>query len=779
MEFSEKFVERNIAELCRDYDRICGANKNLARVVPTYVDSLKPVHRRTLYIMFSQYGRSLRKVARVTGDTIGRIHMHGPSSVYACLVNMAQWWNNNIPLIEGEGNYGSVSGDGAGADRYIQAKLSNFAWACFFEDWKESAVDMVLGADEETYEPLYLPAKYPIILLNGCLGIGYGDSSNIPPFNFKEVVETTMKLMKDPDAEILLIPDSPTGCNIVSGNFKKITEFGSGVYSMRCKYEVDTAENMIKIIALPYQVSVNSIREKIADIKEKNGLPELVNMQDFSGKVVDLRLYIRNDVNPYKFMRKLIEEIGGLERSYPVNITVIDDYKSYDWSIKKLLVEWIRYRREQKRVVVNHKRTNLLAEQRTNDVKIFLMSENNLQNVIDLFRTSRNKADIEKRLIEEYKNSIIKMDSLQAKTLSEIKGYELCIDTYEKCLLNRIEILKDLEEIEIILNMEHGIDKLIVEELLEGVKKFGKPRGSNVVPYKISVDTEVAGECILQLSDGIILRKTATNVDEEPLPSDINGFATKVHNDSSFIAIDENGCFAFITVKELPVDQEVPLVRFIKKPLANIVALLPFDIDSTKCCTLISQNGIIKKFKISEMRPSKNPCIDIGKSDKLVKGIVSKDVVSHKDILVFTKNGYGQRLDPNDIKLTSFFAKGTNGFKMAKDDEIVGCYSIDGSNLYLLYMTVKGKGRLNLSEYLPVRENKHDTMVRLIVLNERDYLLSVIGCNRTDKLQVFYNDSTTETINLKSISEGTMSSMPEKVVSKNMVSGIIVKVKLL
>jgi DNA gyrase subunit A len=692
---------------------------------------------------------------------------------------MAQWWNNNIPLIEGEGNYGSVSGDEAGADRYIQAKLSNFAWAGFFEDWKESAVDMVLGADEETWEPLYLPAKYPIVLLNGCLGIGYGDSSNIPPFNFKEVVEATIKLMKNPDVDILLIPDSPTGCDVVAGNFKKITESGSGIYSMRCKYEIDTAENVIKILALPYQVSVNSIREKIADIKEKNGLPELINMQDLSGKIVDLRLFVRNDVNPYKFMRKLIDEIGGLERSYPVNITVIDDYKSYDWSIRKLLIEWIRYRREQKRVVVNHKRTDLLAEQRTNDVKIFLMSENNLQNVIELFKTSRNKVEIERRLIDEYKNSIIRMDSLQAKTLSEIKGYELSIETYEKCLARRLDLLKELEEIEASLNVENGIDKLIVEELLDGVKRFGHPRKSNVVPYKISVDTEVAGECILQLSDGVILRKTATNVDEEPLPADINGFAVKVHNDSSFIAIDENGCFAFITVKELPVDQEVPLVRFIKKPLGNIVALLPFDIESNKCCTLISQNGVIKKFKISEMRPSKNPCIDIAKGDKLVKGIVSKDVISHKDILVFTKNGYGQRLDPNDIKLTSFFAKGTNGFKLAQDDEIVGCYSIDGSNQYLLYMTVKGKGRLNLSEYLPVRESKHDTMVRLIVLNERDSLLSVIGCNRTDKLQIFYNDSTNEIIKLKTIPEGTMSSTPEKVVLKNMVSVSVVKVKLI
>jgi DNA gyrase subunit A len=781
MNYSEKFIEKNIAELSREYDKICGANKNLARVVPTYIDSCKPVARRLLYIMYlKDQGKTFRKVATITGDVIGRIHHHGPSSVYSCLVNLAQWWNNNIPLITGDGNFGTVSGDEAGADRYIYAKLSNFAFDCFFADWRESAVDMVLGADEETYEPLYLPAKYPIILLNGTLGIGYGLGANIPPFNFKDVVTATIKLMKNPDADILLIPDSPTGCDIVEGNFKKTVETGSGVYTMRCKYEVDAANNIITILALPYQTTVNSVRARIADIKENNGLPELINMQDHSVSSVDLRLYIRDDVNPYKFMRKLISEVAGLERTYPVNITVIDDFKSYDWSIKKLLIEWIKYRREQKRIIINHKRTNILADQRTNDVKIFLMSEHNLDRTIALFRSSRNRKDIEQRLIDEYKNSEIRMDSLQAKALSDMRLHELTIESYEKCVEYRGELIKELDYVEKILDEDGGIDRLIIDELNEGVKKYGVARRSNVVPYQITVNTDVSGECMLELSsDGMIIRRTSTNVDEEPVPSDINGFAVKVHNDSSFIAVDTKGDFSFISVKELPVDQEVPLLRYIKRPLTDIVALLPYDIDSNACCTLISKNGVIKKFKISEMRPSKKPCIDITKDDKIVRGIITKDIITHKDILIFTQRGYGQRLDPNNIKLTSFAAKGMNGFNLDKDDEIVGCYAIDPNNNYLLYVTMKGKARLNLAEFLPVRDSKRDAMVRLIALNDRDHLLSVIGCNRSDKLQLFFNDGTDETINIKNISEGTMSSPPEKVVSKNMVSTSVLKVKLL
>jgi DNA gyrase subunit A len=173
MIFNEKFIDRNIGELCTEFDCIHGVNVNIMRMSPDYVDGLKLVARRLLYIMYlKDRGKNFRKVASITGDTIARIHHHGQVSVYACLVNLAQWWNNNIPLIEGLGNYGSCSGDKAGADRYIQAKLSDYAYDCFFSDWKESAVDMILGADEETLEPMYLPAKYPNILINGALGIG-------------------------------------------------------------------------------------------------------------------------------------------------------------------------------------------------------------------------------------------------------------------------------------------------------------------------------------------------------------------------------------------------------------------------------------------------------------------------------------------------------------------------------------------------------------------------------------------------------------------------------
>lgn len=781
MSFNEKFIDKNIAKLCEEYDKIKGANTNIARIAPDFIDGLKPVQRRTLYIMYlKDHGKTFRKVATIDGEVIGRVHPHGPSSVYDALVGVSQWWNNTIPLIEGSGNFGTISGDPAGADRYIKARLSEYAQACFFEDWKYSVVDMTKGFDEETDEPLYLPAKYPNVLLNGCLGIGYGMASNLPPFNFKEVVDACILLMMDPNANIILIPDSPTGSDIIEGDFAHICDSGNGSYMMRCTYEIDAENNLIRITSLPYMVSANTIRERIADIKEKNGLTELVEMQDLSGKDINIQLIIRDDVNPYKFMRKLIKEVGGLEKSYPINIAVTNDYRSYDYSIKQLLLEWIKWRREQKRIVLSHKRSTLLAEQRTNDVKIFLMNKNNLNTTVDIFRTSRNRAEIEKRLIEKYIHSEIRMDSLQARALSNLRLIELSIDAYEACLKRREELLVELKSVEDSLKSENGVDKLIIAELRDGVKRFGVPRRSNVIPYKISVSSEVSGVCILQLSsDGLITRRIATNVDEEPVPLDSNGFAVKVDNDSSFILIGDDGYHSFIRVKDIPVDTEVPVNRYSKQKLSgNIIAMLPVDIDSNRCCILISKKGILKKLRIADIGPSKKPCVNLSDGDKLVRGIVT-EMKSSKDILVYTKDGMGQRFDPNLIRVTSPLAKGGNGFKLNMNDEIIGCYSINpDENQYLLYVTTKGKMRLNAIQYLPLRDSKHDAMVMLISLNDRDKLLSIIGCNKLDKLQVFFDDSSDEIIDISKLEESTMSSDPKKVTSKNAVTTNIVKVKL-
>lgn len=780
MELDEKFIDKNISELCKNYDIIKGWNVNLCRAATDYIDGLKQVARRLLYIMFlKDNGRTFRKVAAITGDTIARIHMHGPSSVYSCLVGLAQPWNNMIPLIEGYGNFGSVSGDPAGADRYIQARISEYAYDCFFSDWKEAAVDMVMGADGETKEPLYLPAKYPNVLLNGSQGIGYGMATSIPSYNFKELLEATIQLINDPDSKIVLIPDSPTGCDVIKTDFLKITETGLGSYLMRCTYKINLKDNEIIIDSLPYQVPVNAIREKIADLKEQNQLNELISMNDHSGNLVDLKLTIRPHINPYKFIKKLIKIIPGLEKSYNVTVTVSNDYNSYDLSIKEVLLRWIQYRREQKRVVVSNKRTNLLLEQRINDIKIFIMSGNNLETTINIFKTSRNKKDIEKKLVEEYRNSEIKMDSLQAQALSEMRMYELSKESYEKCLKRREELIKEIAKVEKILNEKDGINKLIIGELNEGIKKFGSNRKSNVIDYEITSSVEIDEFCILQISsDGSVLRKVATNVDEEPIPTDSNGFAIRVDNNSEFIVIDEDAKCSFVKVKEIPVDKNVPLVHFLSQKLSTIIGIIPND-GTVESIILVSKLGIINRISIDSIKPNSSTCFKFNNNDKLIKAIPLK-YNTNRDILIYTQEGYGQRIDIKSIPIRmSKFSKGNLEILLKKNDNIIGCYAFNQKEKqFLVYITSLGRFRLNLMKYLPPRKSKKEEMVRLIPLSPKEKLINILGCNQFDKIRVYFSDNSEEDLSIDSLEETTMSSDPTKCLKKSGYLNIL-KVKLL
>ena len=217
---NEKIITNNIGDLCTEIVKIYAANVNLLRYVPTLVDGLLPVERRILFTMYRNkifHNGKFTKVATITGDTM-KVHPHGDGPIYDSLVKLAQPWNNLLCTIDGKGNFGTITGSPAAASRYIEAKLSYYAWKCFFEEYDENIVDMKPNYSNDFMEPEYLPSRYPNILINGSFGIGYGISCSIPTYNFTEVCELTKKLMDDPYYEdITLIPDSRTGAMIVDG----------------------------------------------------------------------------------------------------------------------------------------------------------------------------------------------------------------------------------------------------------------------------------------------------------------------------------------------------------------------------------------------------------------------------------------------------------------------------------------------------------------------------------------------------------------------------------
>lgn len=774
-----EYTERDVGELAYDYNMIYAANVNLARMAADLIDGLKNVERRTLYIMYdSEHSNEFKKLHVISGDVLGKAHGHGPTSVEGTTVNMAQPWKNTIPLIEGSGNFGTSSGDDAGASRYITARLSKFCRKCFFSEWDDSVVDMVeSGVNKHVKLPLYLPARYPFVLLNGSNGIGYGGSTDVPAFNFRELIETTIVLMKDPNANIVLIPDPPTGADVVEMDFGRLCRMGRGSFRERCRYEIDDVTNKITITALPENVTAFSVRTRIAELIETGEVPEILDIEDNSRSDIKIEITIRPDVNPYRLMRNIIEKklVPGLEVSVKIKLSIVHNRQTIDYSIRELLLDWIQWRRDQKNVVLMQKRARLIAEERMNDVKLFIMRPENLDDTIDIFRSGKNQSGIEKKLIERYRDTEIRMDTYLARILAKMQMVELCEEAREACLKRRDELRKELEEVAEILSTEHGVDKVIIGELREGVKLFGTPRRSNVVPQKISTSNNVDGYCVMQLaSDGTITRSAATNIEGEPIPVDSDGFACIVDNDSSFILVNEKGAHTFIRAKDIPVDTPVPVMRFTKWPLpGSVVAMLPVDMEQTLHCILISRKGLIKRINIREIF-SKKPLIALDPDDRLNRGIVINQK-SNKEILIYTKMGMGQRFSPMSIRVTSPSAKGSPGFKLADGDEIIGCFAINPEKEYLLYTTGRGKMRLNNNGYLPTRSSKHDAMVQLITIG-RDRLISVLACNKYDVARVFLDDGTSEDVQIHFMKEATMSMPPTKQIQS---SAAVIKVKIL
>ena len=463
--------------------------------------------------------------------------------------------------------------------------------------------------------------------------------------------------------------------------------------------------------------------------------------------------------------------VAGLEKSFSVNMSVTNDFMSFDLSVKEILLQWIKYRCDQKRVVISNKRTNLLYEQRINDIKLFIMNKNNLEKTIAIFKNGLNRKSIEKTLIETYKNSVIKMDSLQAQALSEMKMYELSKEYYQKYLNKKEELIKEIDKVEKILNEENGITNIIITELTEGAKKFGSPRKSNVVDEEIKSTVDIDSYCILQISDGVVNRTAVTNVDEEPIPNDPNGFAIKAEDHSQFIVIDENGLYSFIKVNEIPLGIDVPLVHFLHQKLSKIIAIISTE-DLSKSCLLVTKMGYIKALSLDSFAPSRTkPCIKLRDKDKLIKGILLNQN-SDKDLIIYTKEGFGQRFN---FKTSSKFS-GQPLIILNKDDEVCGCFIINGKEKdLLLYITSRGKVRLNLSKYLPQRGSIKEEKVNLIPLSSSDSLVAIIACNNFDSFKIFFDDFSCRELKVSDLKPTTMSSEPEQIFPKGKK---IVKIKL-
>lgn len=769
MAYGDDIIEFDIGEAGEEFAKVFGANKNLYRITPSLIDGLKPVQRRTLYAMKThpKHGK-LRKVSDISGDVMGRFHPHGNTSIDESIVSMAQPWTWNCPAITGHGNYGNIRGDSAAASRYIEAKLSPFAAKCFFTDIDKSNVPMRPTYNGDEKEPEYLPAAYPVVLINPQLsGIGYGMASNIPPFNFNEVVKATIKLMNNPDAKIMLIPDSPTGCDVVdTGLFKEINKTGKSKFTLRASYDIDYANNIIVVTSLPMQVSVDMVMQKLIELKRKGDADELVDINDDTKKGnVNLHLVLRRDANPDKFIEKLMKKNTGLKKTYSCEIRVIDEYESKVYNPKDLLLTWIEYRKDCVRAIYNEKLITTMSDYHTNELYIYITESENAKRAQTIIMKSKNKADAKEKLMKEFK-----ITTLQAEAVSKLSMYDFTKEQVEY-FRNQKKVLKKLiKEYEEILNSDTAVDKIIEEQLLEGMKLFGHPRKSAIVKDSRAEEAIPNTMHYVGVSKDGFIKKIPMdgNASIGCVGNTSNIIATVINNRDNLLVFDETGMISRISVSGLPDmsfdETGVEISRYFKVNGDVVSMIRESDIKehSDSNIVLVTEKGYGKKTSLSEFKKIKASTIAItlDEDDKLVSVVPSLDT---DDFIIYTNFGDGIRLSTRDFKLYKKQARGLSLISLKPNEKVVGNDLLFDGMKHLLYVTSSGRLKRTDLKYFPVMKRK-DEAINLIALEKGEALIGVAGVKRGDILVCYRKKSSPVEIPIKDIKITSRVAKAEKMI---------------
>ena len=780
---SEKITQQNIADAVLEYSCLFGANKNVYRIAPSIQDGLKPGKRRLYWSWWINEKKpkdtskeTLKKLRFIKAGTISSnamaYHPHGDIAMSELIVREGQYWNNNVMSIVPQGSYGNIRGDQAAAGRYAEAKISEYMIDCFFDNFDKYCVPMKMAYDGESPEPEYLPAKYPHILFNPQIsGIGFALASNIPPFNITEVLKTTIALMKDPDTKVLLIPDSPTGADIIDeGNFKEMNKTGKSKLTLRATATIDYQNNIITFTSLPLQMTSMQVIDKIIALK----LPEIYEIKDYTKEgEVNFQIFLKSDVRPDKILETLYKKNTGLKMTYPVGITVIDDYVSFEYGIKDLLLEWIEYRRDIVRSMFLNNLQITMEKLHMNKVLLMVFNKDNIETTIKIAKNSASRQDTIDKLMKRYK-----ITSLQASTIADMRVYNFNADSYNRYKEDKKKLDEELKYIQTTLKHSDKIDEFIINQLEEGIKKWGHPRKSKIVKEKDDAKKDIPNtEHIIGISEsGYIKKLSLKDYNSIGLVGKENGNLTvmQINNKEDIIVIDSSGRVSRISVSAIPdmkfEDIGVEINRYFTSQ-GRIVALMKLpsiDIlkskDEELCIIFVTKDGYAKKVPVSEFKKITDYKIGItlNPGDEVASALFSFDK-SSKDCIICTNLGDGIRISINDIKTLSKSAKGVRQITLKEGEYVVNACKINPNKKLLFYVTSAGKVKLTETKYFPIMQRK-DEPLSLIGLDKNEILVGISSVSKNDAVMVYRKNSEPEEISLKDIKVSTRIAKGEKII---------------
>lgn len=755
--FNRNIDIRNIGDLCTEVVQIYGANVKFMRQIPSVVDGLKPVDRRSLYAMYLEkatHDRPFHKSSSLVGKTLN-YHPHGDTPVYETIVKLSQIWNNIMPLVQMDGNNGTPMGDPPAAHRYTKARLSKYAYKCFFEEFDLALVNTKESYKGDEVEPEFLPSRYPNVLINNTFGIGYGVSSGLPTYNIREVLELTIKLLEDPEyPDITLIPDSPTWADVIDeGNFKELSETGEGRFRMRGEMTVDEANNTLSIRSTPLHVYYNGVEAAILDLQDKGKL----------GGIIDFKLYGKNKTNsPTEFEVKIIlkKEIDPyvireaifasnktrMQRTIPVNFKLIDDYEDIDFNIRSLILTWIDYRREFKRRLYNHKIIKARERQHILEKILLIFTGSNGEKALKTIKDAENKNEIIKYLMKSFPIS-----SLQAEQIADMRLSAFSKDSIRRYKDEKEKIDETVEKLDKIIRSSKRIDKIIREELEEGIHMFGTDRRSRIITVEGESKVRDTSHIMVFTLDGLIKK----------LPHDIANIGTinqgdypieilaDVSNLTDLLIFDEKG-----NVFKLPV-QDVrnselgsggeSLERYCKisgKITAIIRKPEPESLEKIKMpvyLVMTTRNGLIKKTLVNRYTNIKSELLAliIKEDDQLIS---VKMMAGDKDILVYTNKGFGVRFPSDAIKETKRMSIGVKALDMTDGEFVVGMDIINPKDTQIFSLTNKGTGKKSTLDNFQSMDRASKPL-RIISLEDDEEVILIKTVKGKEKFNVYMKNS--------------------------------------
>ncbi|RJP09253.1 DNA gyrase subunit A [Streptococcus pseudopneumoniae] len=762
----------------------------VARALPDVRDGLKPVHRRILYGM-NELGvtpdKPHKKSARITGDVMGKYHPHGDSSIYEAMVRMAQWWSYRYMLVDGHGNFGSMDGDSAAAQRYTEARMSKIALE-MLRDINKNTVDFVDNYDANEREPLVLPARFPNLLVNGATGIAVGMATNIPPHNLGETIDAVKLVMDNPEVttkdlmEVLPGPDFPTGALVMGkSGIHKAYETGKGSIVLRSRTEIETTKTgreRIVVTEFPYMVNKTKVHEHIVRLVQEKRIEGITAVRDESNREgVRFVIEVKRDASANVILNNLFK-MTQMQTNFGFNMLAIQNGIPKILSLRQILDAYIEH---QKEVVVRRTRFDKeKAEARAHILEGLLIALDHIDEVIRIIRASETDAEAQDELMSKFKLSERQSQAILDMRLRRLTGLER--DKIQSEYDDLLALIADLADI---LAKPERVSQIIKDELDEVKRKFSDKRRTELMVGQV---LSLEDEDLIEESDILITLSNKgyiKRLDQAEFTAQKRGGrgvqGTGVKDDDfvrELVSTSTHDHLLFFTNKgrvyrlkgyEIPeygrTAKGLPVVNLLKLDEdENIQTVINVESDRSDDAYLFftTRHGIVKRTSVKEfanIRQNGLKALNLKDEDELINVLLAE---GDMDIIIGTKFGYAVRFNQSAVRGMSRIATGVKGVNLREGDTVVGASLITDQDEVLI-ITEKGYGKRTVATEYPTKGRGGKGMQTAKITEKNGLLAGLMTVQGDEDLMIITDTGVMIRTNLANISQTGRATMGVKV----------------